>query len=122
MSEHVVTVIGGGLAGCEAAFQLARRGRRVRLVEMKPAKRTPAQVSDHLAELVCSNSFRSDNPENAVGLLHEELRRMGSLILAAADAARVPAGDALAVDREHFASSITARIEADPLIERVHAE
>jgi len=122
MSEPVVTVVGGGLAGCEAAYQLARRGRRVRLVEMKPAKRTPAQTSDHLAELVCSNSFRSDNPENAVGLLHEELRRMGSLILAAADAARVPAGDALAVDRVLFASSITARIEAEPRIERVHAE
>ncbi|HWV38809.1 MAG TPA: methylenetetrahydrofolate--tRNA-(uracil(54)-C(5))-methyltransferase (FADH(2)-oxidizing) TrmFO [Vulgatibacter sp.] len=122
MSEPVVTVVGGGLAGCEAAHQIARRGRRVRLVEMKPAKRTPAQTSDHLAELVCSNSFRSSNPENAVGLLHEELRRMGSLILAAADAARVPAGDALAVDRVRFASSITARIEADPRIERVHAE
>jgi len=122
MNDPVITVVGGGLAGSEAAYQLARRGRRVRLVEMKPAKRTPAQTSDHLAELVCSNSFRSDNPENAVGLLHEELRRMGSLIFAAADAARVPAGDALAVDRVRFASSITARIEAEARIERVHAE
>ncbi|AKU90740.1 methylenetetrahydrofolate--tRNA-(uracil(54)-C(5))-methyltransferase (FADH(2)-oxidizing) TrmFO [Vulgatibacter incomptus] len=122
MSETVVTVVGGGLAGSEAAFQLAKRGHRVRLVEMKPAKRTPAQVSDFLAELVCSNSFRSDNPENAVGLLHEELRRVGSLILASADEARVPAGDALAVDRVRFSTWITERIEANPAIERVHGE
>ncbi len=122
MRDAEVTIIGGGLAGSEAAFQLARRGRRVRLVEMKPAKRTPAQTSDFLAELVCSNSFRSDNPVNAVGLLHEELRRVGSLIMEAADAARVPAGDALAVDRIHFASGITARIEGDGRIERVHRE
>lgn len=117
-----ITIIGGGLAGCEAAFQLTRRGHSVRLVEMKPGKRTPAQVSDRLAELVCSNSFRSDNPENAIGLLHEELRRMGSLILEAADEARVPAGDALAVDRERFAARVTSTIEADPKIERVHQE
>lgn len=117
-----VTIIGGGLAGCEAAFQLARRGHAVRLVEMKPGKRTPAQQSDRLAELVCSNSLRSDNPENAVGLLHEELRRMGSLVLAAADRTRVPAGDALAVDREEFSATITEAIESDPRIVRVHEE
>ncbi|WP_373048299.1 methylenetetrahydrofolate--tRNA-(uracil(54)-C(5))-methyltransferase (FADH(2)-oxidizing) TrmFO [Vulgatibacter sp.] len=117
-----ITIIGGGLAGSEAAFQLSRRGHDVRLVEMKPGKRTPAQHSDRLAELVCSNSFRSDNPENAVGLLHEELRRMGSLVLAAADEARVPAGDALAVDRERFSERITGTIEADARINRVHEE
>jgi len=117
-----ITIIGGGLAGSEAAHQLARRGHAVRLVEMKPGKRTPAQTSDRLAELVCSNSFRSDNPENAVGLLHEELRRMGSLILRAADEARVPAGDALAVDRERFSGRVTESLEADPRIERVHEE
>ena len=117
-----VTVVGGGLAGCEAAYQLARRGHRVRLVEMKPHKRTPAQKSDRLAELVCSNSFRSANPENAIGLLHEELRRMGSLIMRAADQAKVPAGDALAVDREVFAAEITERIEGDEKIERIAEE
>src|SRR5262249_34832847 len=105
-----ITVVGGGLAGCEAAVQLARRGHRITLLEMKPGKRTPAQVSDHLAELVCSNSLRSDNPENAIGLLHEELRSVGSLVLSAADRARVPAGDALAVDRELFAQAITAEV------------
>src|SRR5512146_1812727 len=94
-----VSVIGGGLAGSEAAWLLAEAGLDVELVEMKPARRSPAHVLDGLAELVCSNSLRSDNPANAVGLLHEELRRMGSLVLAAADATRVPAGDALPVDR-----------------------
>lgn len=122
MNDRTITVIGGGLAGSEAAWQLASRGHAVRLVEMKPGRRTPAQVSDRLAELVCSNSFRSDNPLNAIGLLHEELRRMGSLILAAADEARVPAGDALAVDRERFAERVTATLEGDPRIERVHEE
>jgi len=122
MTQQRITIIGGGLAGSEAAFQLARRGHHVRLLEMKPGKRTPAQTSDKLAELVCSNSFRSDNPENAVGLLHEELRRMGSLVLAAADEARVPAGDALAVDREIFSGRVTRTIEADPRIERIHEE
>lgn len=105
-----VTIVGGGLAGCEAAFQLARRGFAVRLVEMKPARRTPAQSSDHLAELVCSNSLRSQNPLNAVGLLKEEMRRLGSVIIATATACRVPAGDALAVDRHRFGAEITATI------------
>lgn len=109
-----VRVIGGGLAGCEAALVLAQLGHRVRLAEMKPHRRTPAQVSDRLCELVCSNSFRSDNPENAIGLLHEELRRAGSPILAAADAARVPAGDALAVDRDVFSTLVESALRAHP--------
>src|SRR6185312_3464952 len=111
-----VTVIGGGLAGCEAALSLAQRGHRVRLCEMKPKRRTPAQATDRLCELVCSNSLRSDNPENAIGLLHEELRRSGSPILAAADQARVPAGDALAVDRQVFSTIIEEAIARHPLI------
>src|SRR5262245_13664741 len=105
-----VTIVGGGLAGCEAALALAQRGVRVELREMKPHRRTPAQVSDRLCELVCSNSMRSDNPENAIGLLHEELRKAGSPILAAADAARVPAGDALAVDRAIFSGFVEEAI------------
>ena len=117
-----VQVVGGGLAGCEAAWQLARRGVPVTLFEMRPERRSPAHASDELAELVCSNSLRSDAPENAVGLLHEELRRAGSLVLAAADANRVPAGSALAVDRVAFAREIGARIEAEPGIELVRRE
>ena len=106
MRSDRVRVVGGGLAGCEAAFQLAQRGFAVELHEQKPHKRTPAQTSDRLAELVCSNSFRSANVENAVGLLKEEMRRAGSFLLACAAEARVPAGDALAVDREHFAERV----------------
>ena len=101
-----VTVIGAGLAGCEAAWQLAKRGVPVRLIEMKPQKMTPAHVSENFAELVCSNSLRSDELANAVGLLKEELRRLGSLIMECADATRVAAGGALAVDREGFSSMI----------------
>src|SRR5258705_13594482 len=108
-----VQVIGGGLAGCEAAWQLARRGVPVRLFEMRPVQSSPAHQTAELAELVCSNSLRSDAPENAIGLLHEELRRAGSLVLAAADANRVPAGSALAVDRVAFAREIGARIQAE---------
>jgi methylenetetrahydrofolate--tRNA-(uracil-5-)-methyltransferase len=111
-----VTVIGGGLAGSEAAWRLATAGISVELVEMKPSRRSPAHVLDGLAELVCSNSLRSDNPQNAVGLLHEELRRLGSLVLACADETRVPAGDALAVDRERFSALVTARLRAHPLV------
>jgi methylenetetrahydrofolate--tRNA-(uracil-5-)-methyltransferase len=111
-----VTVVGGGLAGSEAAWQLARAGVAVDLREMKPGRRSPAHVQDGLAELVCSNSLRSDSPVNAVGLLHEELRRLGSLVLAAADATRVPAGDALAVDRERFSAEVTSRLEGSPLV------
>ena len=111
-----VTVIGAGLAGCEAAWQLARRGIDVCLVEMKPHKRTPAHVSDDFAELVCSNSLRSDELSNAVGLLKEEMRRLDGLIISCADATRVPAGGALAVDRVAFARSITEKIRSHPRI------
>jgi methylenetetrahydrofolate--tRNA-(uracil-5-)-methyltransferase len=117
-----VTIVGGGLAGCEAAWQLASRGVPVRLHEQKPARRTAAQKTDRLAELVCSNSFRSDEPVQAIGLLHEELRRAGSLILRAADEARVPAGGALAVDRERFAAHVEAAVRAHPLVEIVPGE
>src|SRR5919107_3171711 len=112
-----VHIIGGGLAGSEAAWQLARAGVPSVLHEMRPVRRTEAHVGAGLAELVCSNSFRSDDPErNAVGLLHEEMRRCGSLILAAADRHKVPAGGALAVDRSGFAAEVTQRLEAEPLI------
>ncbi len=112
-----VTVVGAGLAGCEAAWQLAKRGVRVRLIEMKPRKMTPAHVSADYAELVCSNSFRSDELANAVGLLKEELRRMDSLIMRCADAHRVPAGGALAVDRSAYAAMVTRLIRENPNIE-----
>jgi methylenetetrahydrofolate--tRNA-(uracil-5-)-methyltransferase len=121
-SDDRVTVIGGGLAGCEAAYRLARAGVPVDLVDMKPVRRSPAHVSAGLCELVCSNSLRSDNPLNAVGLLHEELRRLGSVVLAAADAARVPAGDALAVDRARFEVEVEGRLAALPIVRRVTAE
>jgi len=117
-----VQVVGGGLAGCEAAWQLARRGVRVRLFEMRPVRSSPAHSTDALAELVCSNSLRSDARENAVGLLHEEMRRAGSLVLSAADANRVPAGSALAVDRIAFAQAITEKVLAEPAIEIVRSE
>ena len=111
-----VTVIGAGLAGCEAAWQLAQRGISVRLCEMKPHKMTPAHHSPGFAELVCSNSLRSDQLENAVGLLKEELRRCGSLILRCADQTRVEAGGALAVDREGFSAAVTAAVRSHPNI------
>ena len=111
-----VTVVGAGLAGCEAAFQLAERGIDVELVEQKPHARTPAQNSDDLCELVCSNSMRGAALVNAVGLLKEELRRCGSLVMEAAEVAKVPAGGARAVDREVFAKEVTARIAAHPRI------
>ncbi len=118
MPSAPLHVIGGGLAGSEAAWQIAQAGRSVILHEMRPLRRTPAHHSDCLAELVCSNSLRSDDAEhNAVGVLHEEMRRLGSLIMQAADAARVPAGSALAVDRDFFAESVTRRILDHPLIE-----
>ncbi|HYG70364.1 MAG TPA: methylenetetrahydrofolate--tRNA-(uracil(54)-C(5))-methyltransferase (FADH(2)-oxidizing) TrmFO [Anaeromyxobacteraceae bacterium] len=117
-----VTIVGAGLAGSEAAWQLARRGVPVRLHEMKPVRRSPAHVLDGFAELVCSNSLRSDNPQNAVGLLHEELRRLGSHVLACADATRVPAGDALAVDRERFSGRVTEALRSHPLVEVVEEE
>jgi methylenetetrahydrofolate--tRNA-(uracil-5-)-methyltransferase len=117
-SSTPITVIGSGLAGSECAWQLARLGHRVHLVEQKPLKRSPAHQTDAPAELVCSNSLRSDNPESAIGMLHAELRRVGSLILSAADLHRVPAGDALAVEREGFSAEVAARLGAQPLITR----
>jgi methylenetetrahydrofolate--tRNA-(uracil-5-)-methyltransferase len=117
---HQVHIVGGGLAGSEAAWQLAEAGVRVRLSEMRGVEGTPAHHTDQLAELVCSNSFRSDDAErNAVGLLHAEMRALGSLILRAGDAHRVPAGSALAVDRDGFAAEVTAAIEGHPLIDVV---
>src|ERR671933_554250 len=107
-----VVVIGGGLAGAEAAWQAARAGARVRLYEMRPTRQTPAHRTEKLAEIVCSNSLKSDEEGTAPYLLKEELRRAGSLIMEAAGETRVPAGAALAVDREKFAEFITARIEA----------
>ena len=115
-------MIGGGLAGCEAALQLARRGVRVRLYEMKPVRYSPAHSSDQLAELVCSNSLRSDRLHNAVGLLHEEMRRLGSIVLEAADACSLPAGGALAVDRERFSAYIDDAVRARPEIELCREE
>src|SRR5436190_4371715 len=113
-----VHVIGGGLAGSEAAWQVARAGVPVVLHEMRPVRGTEAHQGQGLAELVCSNSFRSDDPErNAVGLLHEEMRHCGSLILHAADRHKVPAGGALAVDRVGFSEGVEAALTADPLIE-----
>jgi methylenetetrahydrofolate--tRNA-(uracil-5-)-methyltransferase len=112
-----ITVVGAGLAGCEAAWQAARRGVRVVLYEMKPARLSPAHISPDFAELVCSNSLRANTLANAVGLLKEEMRRMSSLILAAADATAVPAGRALAVDRLAFSRFVTDAIEAHPGIE-----
>lgn len=117
-----VKVIGAGLAGCEAAWQLAKAGMEVTLVEMKPHKMTPAHSSPEFAELVCSNSLRSDQLENAVGLLKEELRRMGSLIIQCADETRVEAGGALAVDRHGFAKLVTERIRSCPNITVVEEE
>jgi methylenetetrahydrofolate--tRNA-(uracil-5-)-methyltransferase len=116
---HQIHVIGGGLAGSEAAWQLAQAGIRVRLSEMRGIEETPAHQTDSLAELVCSNSFRSDDPNNAVGLLHAEMRALGSLIMAKADAHRVPAGTALAVDRDGYAEAVTQAIAQHPLIELV---
>ena len=110
------TVIGAGLAGCEAAWQLAQRGVRVDLWEMKPEKKTPAHTTDSFAELCCSNSLRGAGLENAVGLLKEELRRLGSLILACADETKVEAGGALAVDRHGFSALVTERIRSNPNI------
>ncbi len=121
-SNQPVTIIGAGLAGSEAAWQLAKRGIKVRLHEMRPHKMTPAHSSGKCAELVCSNTFRADHLENAVGLLHEEMRQMDSLIMACGDKARIPAGTALAVDREQFADLVTSALKAEPLIEFVEGE
>ena len=117
-----VTVVGAGLAGSEAAWQIATRGVSVRLFEMRPTKPTPVHRTDRFAELVCSNSLRSDHLSNAHGLLKEEMRRLGSLVMEAATEARVPAGQALAVDRDVFAQRITDTIESSPLIRVVREE
>jgi methylenetetrahydrofolate--tRNA-(uracil-5-)-methyltransferase len=117
-----VTVIGAGLAGSECAVQLARRGIPVRLCEMKPLRRSPAHRMDGPAELVCSNSFRSDSPETPIGILHAELRQLGSVILGEADRCRVPAGEALAVDRDRFSAGVDRALSAAPGLVRVVAE
>lgn len=117
-----VKVIGAGLAGCEAAWQLAKRNIPVSLYEMKPVKYSPAHHSEGFAELVCSNSLRSDALTNAVGLLKEEMRMIGSLIMEAAEATKVPAGSALAVDREKFSMYVTEKITSHPMIEVIHEE
>ena len=122
MNTPTVTVIGAGLAGCECAWQLAKRGVRVRLLEMKPEKRTPAHSTDRFAELCCSNSLRGDALSNAVGLLKEELRQLDSLILACAEQTRLPAGGCLAVDREGFSALVTQRILGCSGIEYIPGE
>src|SRR5499433_1916620 len=117
-----ITVIGGGLAGSEAAWQIAQRGERVRLYEMRPVRQTGAHRTDRLAEIVCSNSLKSDQPYNASWLLKEELRRFGSILLQIADSVRVPAGSALAVDRQRFAARVTETISSHSHIRIVREE
>src|SRR2546426_10709194 len=112
--QHPVHIVGGGLAGTEAALLLADAGADVVLHEQKPERRSPTHKEDGLPELVCSNSLRTDNPHNAIGLLHEELRRLGSPVLAQADRARIPAGDAPAVDRVALRGHLTAQARAHP--------
>ena len=116
------TVVGGGLAGCEAALQLAARGHKVRLLEMRPVRGTNAHQTDDLGELVCTNSFKSEDPSNAHGQLKREMRTLGSVLLTSADVSKVPAGSALAVDRGLFSAAMTAAIDAQPLIEVVREE
>lgn len=120
--SNKVTIIGGGLAGCEAAYQLAKRGIKVKLYEMKPKKYSPAHTNENLAEIVCSNSFKSNLITNACGLLKEELRILDSLLIKIADNTSVPAGQALAVDREEFALEVTNQINSNPNIEVVKDE
>src|ERR1035437_7151293 len=120
---QAVHIIGGGLAGSEATWQLAQNGVPVTLHEMRPLRATAAHKTDGYAELVCSNSFRSDDKDhNAVGLLHEEMRRLGSLVMHAADSHQVPAGGALAVDRDGFSAAMTAALENNPLIKLTRGE
>lgn len=121
MSDYI-TIIGGGLAGCEAAYQIAKKGIKVKLYEMKPNKFSEAHTNANLAEIVCSNSFKSNLLTNACGLLKEELRRLDSLLIKIADSTSVPAGQALAVDREEFAKKVTENIENNPFIEIIHEE
>ena len=120
--KDYITIIGGGLAGCEAAYQIAKRGIKVKLYEMKPVKFTEAHSNKNLAEIVCSNSFKSNLHTNACGLLKEELRELDSLLIEVADETQVPAGQALAVDREIFAQKVTEQIEKNELIEIIHQE
>ena len=120
--KDYITIIGGGLAGCEAAYQIAKKGIKVELYEMKPVKFTEAHSNENLAEIVCSNSFKSNLHTNACGLLKEELRYMDSLLIKIADETQVPAGQALAVDREMFSKRVTEEIEKNPLIEIIHEE
>ncbi|MED3660387.1 FADH(2)-oxidizing methylenetetrahydrofolate--tRNA-(uracil(54)-C(5))-methyltransferase TrmFO [Ureibacillus terrenus] len=122
MTEQIVNVIGAGLAGSEAAWQIASRGVRVKLYEMRPVKQTPAHHTDKFAELVCSNSLRANTLTNAVGILKEEMRIMNSLIMEAADRASVPAGGALAVDRHEFSGYITEQLKNHPFIEVINEE
>ena len=121
MKDYIV-VVGGGLAGCEAAYQIAKRGIKVKLYEMKPKKFSPAHSNKNLAEIVCSNSLKSNLLTNACGLLKEELRRLDSLLIKCADETAVPAGQALAVDREKFSELVTKKIEENPNIEIIHEE
>ena len=121
MNDYI-TIIGGGLAGCEAAYQIAKRGIKVKLYEMKPKKYSPAHSSKDLAEIVCSNSFKSNLLTNACGLLKEELRCLDSLLIKCADETKVPAGQALAVDREKFSQTVTEKIKNNPLIEVICEE
>lgn len=120
--KDYITVIGGGLAGCEAAYQIAKQGIKVKLYEMKPIKFSPAHSNKNLAEIVCSNSFKSNAHTNACGLLKEELRLLDSLLIKCADETSVPAGQALAVDREKFAELVTKRIKENKNIEVINKE
>ncbi|MDT2045781.1 methylenetetrahydrofolate--tRNA-(uracil(54)-C(5))-methyltransferase (FADH(2)-oxidizing) TrmFO [Priestia aryabhattai] len=122
MTEQVINVIGAGLAGSEAAWQIAKRGLKVRLYEMRPVKQTPAHHTDKFAELVCSNSLRANTLTNAVGVLKEEMRKLDSIIIESADACAVPAGGALAVDRHEFAARVTESVKNHPNVEVVHEE
>ena len=119
---NYISIIGGGLAGCEAAYQIAKKGIRVKLYEMKPLKYSPAHSNKDLAEIVCSNSFKSNLLTNACGLLKEELRKLDSLLIKTADKTKVPAGQALAVDRELFSQEVTKQIKSNPLIEVINEE
>ena len=120
--KDYITIIGGGLAGCEAAYQIAKTGIKVKLYEMKPEEFSKAHTNENLAEIVCSNSFKSNLHTNACGLLKEELIYLDSLLIRIADETQVPAGQALAVDRETFAQRVTEEIEKNPLIEIIHEE
>ena len=118
--DKYITIIGGGLAGTEAAYQIAKKGIKVKLYEMKPKKYTPAHNNENLAEIVCSNSFKSNLLTNACGLLKQELRELDSLLIKIADETSVPAGQALAVDRKEFAKKVTEKLKANPLIEIIN--